>query len=107
MSVLTIPITNAESRGAFYFTVDLEGASYEFRFQWNARASFWYFDLLKDGEPVRSGVKCVINWPTLWRHAELDRPPGEILVIDSSERPLDPGLAELGNAALLTYVESE
>jgi hypothetical protein len=105
MATLNIPILNAASRGAFYFTVDLEGINYEFRFQLNAREQYWYFDLLKNGEQICSGVKCVINWPFLWRHSELDKPPGEIMLINSGEHPLDPGLTELGNQALLTYVE--
>lgn len=105
MAALTIPISNAESYGAFYFIVDLEGANYEFRFQYNARESRWYLGIYRSGSPIRQGIKCVINWPLLLRDAELTRPPGHLLVIDSRSVPEDPVLETLGRDGLLTYVE--
>lgn len=106
MSVYTIDILNAAEWGSFYFTSDLDGENYEFRFKYNSREERWYLDLLdNEGNVVRAGMKVVVNWPVLLRMMELNRPPGEILFINTQDRAEDPGLDELGVDAVLTYVE--
>lgn len=105
MAILNIPIDNDSRNGAFYFTVDLEGATYQFNFQYNSREAFWYFDLLRDGEQIRSGVKVVANFPSLLRCVDLLAPPGQMAFIDSRPIPGQPTFDELGKDVLLTYCE--
>ena len=106
MSIFNIPIENAEALGNFHFTVDLEGSVYEFRFHFNERESYWFFDMLDgSGQYIRAGVKVIINWGFLRLLADQANPPGDVLFIDTREYPSDPGLEGLGLNALLTYVE--
>ena len=106
MAEYQIPIENAGELGAFFFSVDLSGVTYQFNFQFNSREGFWYFDLLDvDGNMLRSGVKCVVNFPLLLRWVEAERPEGYILVLDTREDSADPGLADLGVSGQLFYSE--
>jgi len=107
MATFVIPIENAEELGAFFFSVDLSGVTFQFSFQFNSREGFWYFDLLDvDGNMLRSGVKCVVNFPLLWRWVEVERPDGNVLVLDTRENSTDPGLADLGISGVLVYEEA-
>jgi hypothetical protein len=106
MSVLIISIDNAERNGAFYFTVDLEGKTYLFEFQFNSREGFWYFDVSQNGERIRSGVKVVANFPSMLRCKDLNRLPGQIIFVDSRTEAGQPTFEELGKEVLMTYIES-
>ncbi len=108
MSAFLIPIENAAEDGAFFFRVDLDGVDYQISFQYNTREGFWYFDLLDaDGEIIRSGIKCVGNWPLLYRMVDQGRPPGELLTLDTRPTPVDPTLESLGLDASLIYDQYE
>jgi hypothetical protein len=106
MAYLTIPINNDSSEGAFYFTVDLEGKTYLFEFQFNSREGFWYFDISQNGEKIRSGVKVVANFPSMLRCKDLNRLPGQVIFIDSRTDAGQPTFEELGKEVLMTYIES-
>ena len=65
---------------------DLEGTSFVFTFRWNEREQRWYLDLRDtDGAAILLGVKMVANWQILRLLVDSDRrPPGEIIVQDTS-----------------------
>lgn len=101
----TIQIVDAETLGAFFFTVELDGSTFQLSFQYNSREGYWYFDLLDDeNTPIRQGVKCVINWPVIRLCREEGRPLGEVLIVDPKAEALDPTLQNLGVDGVLTYV---
>ena len=106
MADFVIPITNANNDGNFYFTVDLDGSIYEFRFNHNSRDGYWYYDILDNsGNYIKAGAKAVVNWPGLRLQRSRSGPPGEILFEDSRELPQDPTLNSLGREALFMYLE--
>jgi hypothetical protein len=105
MATEIIPIADAGILGAFYFVVELDGTDYQCSFQFNSREGFWYMDLFDTaGNRIRSGLKVVINWPTIRLDRSEDRPPGEIMFLDTREDPADPGLDELGEDVPMAYV---
>lgn len=106
MSTLIIPMVDAGELGAFFLTTELNGSSYRLNFQYNSREDFWYFDILdSEGNQIRSGIKVVVNYPLLRLAMMRDRPPGELLGIDTRAIPVDPTLLELGVDVLFAYEE--
>jgi len=105
MSVVTFPIENADQLGAFNFTAVLDEVEFRFHFRFNEREGFWYFDISNlAGVPLRSGVKCVVNFPVIRLMSLASRPKGEILILDTRNNPQDPGLTDLGVFGIFTYV---
>lgn len=92
---------------AVYTTeIDLDGETFIFDFQFNARDGFWYFDLSDAlGVPIRSGVKVVTGFSLTRLIRDIRRPPGEMLTVDPTDRDREAGLEDLGEEILLTYVE--
>jgi len=104
MTTEIIPITDAGTLGAFYFVVELDGTDFQCSFQFNSREGFWYMNLFDTaGNRIRSGLKVVINWPTIRLDRSEDRPLGEILFLDTRDVPSDPGLDELGEDVVMGY----
>ena len=96
------------SEGPFEFNCDLDGKSYRFLFLYNQREGFWYFDVYDQvGNPIRTGVKAVVNFPLLLRCSESNRPVGELLFMNSRLGIDDPGLADLGADSELVYWQNE
>ena len=111
MSIVIIPIENAELLGKFYFSVTLGGVDFQLDFHYNDRSGFWYLNLYdaQRANLLRSGVKCVINYALLRTLVDVRRPVGELVVADvrgiSGTGITDPGLEDLGTDARLVYVE--
>lgn len=107
MATIIIDNADAASLGAYFFTVELDGSDYEFRFQFNAREGFWYFDLLDaDGNYIRAGVKVVSNFPVLRTCVATNKFPGLLAFLDTRDRPFDPGLEEFGVEVVQAYDEA-
>jgi hypothetical protein len=105
MTVQIIPIEDAGTNGAFYFTVDLDGVTFQLAFQFNSREGFWYYDIQDlEGNVIRSSVKAVINWLSIRLDQSQLRPAGELLFIDTRTEPSDPGLDDLGENVVLGYI---
>lgn len=104
MTVEIIPIEDAGINGAFFFTVDLDGVTFQIDFQFNSREGFWYFDIQDlEGNIIRSSVKAVINWPSIRLDRSTLRPAGELMFIDTRTEPSDPGLYDLGENVVFGY----
>lgn len=104
MALLIIPITDAGVDGAFYFTSPLDGRNYQLSFQYNDREGFWYFDILdEEGTPIRSGLKVVSNFTIARLCQSIDRPPGDLMFLDTRPVPSDAALAELGEEVVFAY----
>ena len=103
MATLTVPTRT--DLGAYTLQVELDALVYRLAFQFNDREGFWYLSIADEsGVAIRSGIKVVVNTPLLRLIANEDAPPGELLAVDTTDDS-EPGLTDLGEAALLTYIE--
>lgn len=108
MTTYQLPIENAAEDGAFLTTYSLDGIDYQFVFQFNEREGFWYVDINDvEGNPIRSGIKIVANFPLLLFCQCMVRPAGEPACLNTEDEPVDPGLEELGVDAILCYIDEE
>jgi len=100
--MVQIPIT--ADTPYFQEVVLLDGVAYTLVFRWNVRANSWYLDILDEtGETTyHAGVRMVVNFPLLLRVTGR-KPPGWLVLNDSSGAGLDPGLSDLGTRCLLNY----
>ncbi len=106
--IYTIPLNTAQDRGAFYFTVALDGQLFRLDLLFNSREGFWYMDISdQNGDPVRMGVKLVVNWPLIGPRVGTNRPLGELMVIDTRGDIEDPTWDSLGHDHQLVYIDGE
>jgi len=104
MAIVTIPTRT--DLGAYTFQVELDGAVYNFIFQFNDRESYWYFSILDEsGNILRSGIKVTSNWSLLRLLIEVTAPPGVLLAVEPTDKDFDPNFDDLGDTVFLTYVE--
>lgn len=104
MAVWTIPT----SPGVPHYRQEseLDGTVYRLIFDWNAREAAWYMTLADtSGNPIRSGIRIVPNWPLLRKVVNDARPPGELMVVDA--RNLGITLANFGIDNELVYIDAE
>jgi hypothetical protein len=97
--------TLADGTLSYRQSTPLDGVVFVLRFDWNARDSNWYLSVHDaDDEPISGcvGRKLVADYPVLQRSVAEGRPAGDLLVVSGSGE--DPGLFELGDGSILTYV---
>lgn len=83
----------------------LDGQLFVLHFDFNTRDGNWRLSVHDaDDNPITGAIgrKLVVNYPVLVRSYVDNRPLGELLV--TSETQQDPGLADLGDGVILTYV---
>ena len=108
MATSIIDIINAEELGAVKFSVTLDGTDFQLEFRHNSRDANWYMDLLNvAGDVIRSGIRCVINFPLIRLVREETRPLGELFCLDTRLIPNDPLLDDLGVNGIISYVDSD
>lgn len=85
----------------------LDGVEYILAFRWNGRAAKWFFSLYdQSGDPIVEGVKVVADFPLLRPVSDTRKPPGDLIALDTTGEGRDPGLGELGDRVILTYLDS-
>ena len=100
-------IPTVQDGGPFFFQTDLDGDPFVLSFYFNEREGFWYFDLTDvNGNTIRSGIKCVVNFPLLRLIATEGRPAGEIIALDTTDPAEDPGIDDLGDTIVMAYEEA-
>ncbi len=89
--------------------VALSGATYGIEYRYNDRDSAWYFSMDDpSGEPLISGVRCVLNVDLLESvPASVRRPPYGIWVFDPSESGVEPTFDSFGKSVVLFYPEPD
>lgn len=87
-------------------TSDLDGVTYGLELDWNAAELFWYLTLWDSSFTTRllAGRKLTISAQVLGRFRLAVLPPGELTLVDTTGKYLDPGLLELGQRVLLVYI---
>lgn len=106
MSYINIPIDSQAA--SLEFTQDLEGVTYLFQFQWNQRMEVWIMNLMtEDRIDIVSGVPLLLGVALTARFADSRLPPGQFLLVDTSETNRKPERTEMGERVQLVYIESE
>lgn len=93
---------------SFKIRTELEGVSYILRFDWNGRSERWHMGIYDSDEtPIQVGLVMNINWDMIGRFAELELPPGLLMLYDTSGRNEEAGRNDLGDRCVLIYQTSE
>ena len=83
----------------------LDGQVFVLHFDFNSRDSNWYLSVHdSDDQPIRGlvGRKVVVNFALQLRAYTDARPLGQLITVSDTQG--DPGLLDLGNGVILTYV---
>ncbi len=100
---LRIEIDPSDSH--FSQTVQLDGRTWTLQFDWNAREGSWYVGLLDENDaPVFAGRKVVADWYPMRNVVGVNRPPGQLVFVDTTGAGADPGRLELGARVALYYL---
>lgn len=97
--------TLADGTGHYRQSTPLDGQVFVLYFDFNERDGNWYLSIHdSDDQPIRGAVgrKLVVNYPVIQRVYVDERPAGELLVV--SDLTQDPGLLDLGNGTILSYI---
>ena len=83
----------------------LDGQVFVLNFDFNSRDGNWYLSVHdNEDQPIRGLVsrKVVVNYPLQLRAHTDDRPRGQLLAVSDTQG--DPGLFDLGNGVVMTYI---
>lgn len=87
--------------------VELDGSTYRLELAWNERDEAWSLSIFaQDGTQLLAGRAVLLGAGLTIRSVDRRLPPGELLVVDTSGRDEDAGLADLGDRVLLVYREA-
>lgn len=100
-----IPFDKQETN--YSFSVTLSGVLYTFRAYWNLRSENYFVDMLRtqDEAVVFRSLRVAVGTTPLLGVVGDVRPPGELVVVDTSELETDPGLYELGDRVKMIYLD--
>ena len=89
------------------YNVQLDGLTITFEWHYNRRADRWSIHLFDvDNIPIRHGVRLVTGIDLLQRVALATKPPGTLIVVDTTGADTEPDSDTLGNEARLRYAEA-
>lgn len=90
----------------YFETVELDGQTYGLELYWNTRALSWYVSIWDSSfsERLLAGRRLAIDSFILSRFMDPRLPPGELIAVDLLGTGSDPGMKELGQRVVLTYV---
>lgn len=105
MSLIDIP-TLTDGTTAYSRRVRLEDQDWLFDFVWSRRRDRWQMSIADlNGVSVVTGQQVVCGLPLLGR--AIGGPPGQIVAVSADGTYDAPGLHDLGNRVILTYVSSD
>ncbi len=92
----------------YTFQVELDGGLYDLDILYNSRERLWYGTLRDvNGVDILSGFKMTLGTPVTRLLTDRRRPPGEIVLFDTTGEGIDAGDQELGDRVLVLYTELE
>ena len=104
MAVQEIPVSFEPASNNM--VVSLDGTPYDLKFYFNLRRAVWYMSIrTQDKEDIIQGVPLFVGWPPLERFKDTRLPPGMFMVLDTSDKNLDPTFEDFGNRVKLLYIE--
>lgn len=98
--------TFSDGTGHYRQSTQLDGVVFILIFHFNSRDGNWYLTLHdSEDNPINGcvGRKLVANYPVTWRSVDDRRPKGDLLVVNARDND-DPGLFDLSDGTILTYV---
>lgn len=110
---LIVPIDSTDPE--WRQTTSLDETTYVLRGSWSDRAECWYLSVYfqtagDELVPIVQGAKLSVGYPTLLGVVGDNRPRGELIPVDVSDRiglGVDPGRYDLGTRVLLFYSTAE
>ena len=107
MPIYEIPTTSASP--SYTQRTAIDGATYTWSFDWNARDSHWYLSLADaSGDPMLSGFKMVVDADLLWSIRYDERiPQGLLAAMDMTLQGVDAGRDDLGARVQMRYYTTD
>ena len=106
MALVEIPLSNTDP--AFNFSIELDGATYFFRFRWNGRIETWVFDLLDSNrDPIQLGNPFIVGFILLRQYQGANKPPGTLYAINTTGSGLGATRFNIGKDVKFFYQEAE
>ena len=106
MATLRLPVDTAKRFPIHLY--DLDGRRFRFEWKFNEREDRWYFDCYDAaGTLIRPGVKVVLNTPLMRIEADVNKPAGTIVAIDTTGSGVEPGRDDLDDRVILAYLEAD
>lgn len=103
MTIYEIPLDQSDGQD-FRFQTELFGVRYFITFRWNPRDLSWAFDMDDaNGSPIVEGMRAILSFDLLAQVKDYRKPPGFLMLIDTSEQWKPPGADDLGTRVKLTY----
>lgn len=100
-SAITLPIGEHD----YELLATFANVEYTLRLRWNARAAAWYLDLTDpDGEPVVTGIKCVLGVKLGGRSAHPFFDDNILILTNIGPTSVDPGIDDLGRRVQLVWL---
>lgn len=102
MPVQQLPLYPSEPH--YSYQVELDGRIYGFEFHWNGRSAAWYLTVrTAAGEALVAGQRLVVGSTFFTSLVDFRLPPGELELVDTTGKQVDPTLDDLGRRVLLVY----
>ena len=98
------------SDASWAMSMTLDGALFNFQFDWNERGCCWYMSLADvDGVDIYNGVKLTYGFPLLRKCKDLRKPAGDFIISTATSDDSPPGLTDLlpGGKNQLLYISSD
>ncbi len=102
----TSEINVAPSVADQQFKTVLENETFTLRCRWNETAGQWMLDVSDEQGLIVPSVPMVINVPLLAQYASKRLPKGALMMVDTSGKLEEAGLADLGARVKLLYIDS-
>lgn len=105
MALLKLPIQN--DIGDFNFKISLDGDSFFFFFQYDARDDSWFISI-SDADEITlvEGIKMVVDVNLFGQFGHLDIPQGNLFCSNSENPNTEPNIENFGNNIQLFYDEA-
>lgn len=104
IEVLTLDSEHQNQEAEF----QLDGENFRLLTRYNKRVDSWFLSLYQDdGTPIATGRRLTVgNFLFPWLVGR-NRPAGQLIAIDTTDRDSDPGELDLGNRVQVLYVDAE
>lgn len=90
----------------YAFEVELAGEIFEIEVNYNETFDFFTIDLFKEGDPLVTGEKLILNRPLFRNRVHIDLPKAAIIPMDRSQQETRITYENLNETVFLFIIES-